>query len=95
VYLAAEQVGLRIGKDVFVVDFGNMPLCRQLSVPLSSIDQASKEVGYEAAKLLYLTAIGSIKCPMHRKVLSELHIRESSTGKTQHPAVHHLSQQKT
>lgn len=83
VYIAAEKLNLKIGKDVFIVGFGDLPLCQQLPVPLSSVGQENEQVGYEAAKLLYMNIIGSAKCPVHRKIQSELYIRQSSTGKVQ------------
>jgi DNA-binding LacI/PurR family transcriptional regulator len=78
VYQAADQAGLKIGEDVYVVSFGNLPMCLQFPVPLASIDQKNETVGYEAAKLLYLEMQGLWAKPMHRKVLGEFINRWSS-----------------
>jgi DNA-binding LacI/PurR family transcriptional regulator len=78
VYQAADQAGLKIGEDVYIVSFGNLPMCMQFPVPLASIEQKNEIVGYEAAKLLYLEMQGLWTKPMHRKVLGELINRPSS-----------------
>ena len=78
VYHAAEEMGLKIGTDVALVGFGDFPLCEQLSVPLSSVMQTNEDVGYEAAKLLHLELIGSIKKPLRCVLPAELCIRASS-----------------
>jgi DNA-binding LacI/PurR family transcriptional regulator len=80
VYQAAEEFGLQIGKDVFVVGFGDMPLCKNLSVPLSSVNQTDEQVGYEAAKLLHMSCAGTLPHPIHRILPCELQIRCSSMG---------------
>lgn len=81
VYLAAEELGMKIGEDIFIVGFGDYPLCQKLSVPLSSVYQANTQVGYEAAKLLYMMITRSVRKPVHRRISAELRIRESSAGK--------------
>lgn len=79
VYLAAEKLGLQIGKDVFVVGFGDYPLCEYLDVPLSSVYQSNEQVGYEAAKLLHMKLIGASKhCSIHKRIPGELCVRASS-----------------
>jgi LacI family transcriptional regulator len=78
VYLAAEKMGLTIGKDVFIVGFGNSPFCERLDITLSSVNQKNREIGYEAAKLLYMKIAGSLKRAIHRKIKPELIIRKSS-----------------
>ena len=78
--LEAAELGMRIGKNVCIVGFGDYPLCQNMPVPLSSVFQANELVGYETAKLLYAKLIGEIKQPVHRIVPAELRIRQSSTG---------------
>lgn len=80
VYVAAEKLGLQIGKDVFVVGFGDIPLAQTMPVPLSSVFQNSELVGYESAKLLYELITGDMEKPVHRILPVELRIRASSTG---------------
>ena len=84
VYLAAEEVGLEIGKDIFVVGFGNMRFCELLPVPLTSVYQSDKKVGYEAARLLYDQVRGKQPHPIHLVIPTELKIRASSTGDIEH-----------
>jgi len=79
IYLAAEKLGLQIGRDVFVVGFGDYPLCEYLKVPLSSVNQSHEQVGYDAAKLLHMKLIGVSKhCSIHKRIPGELCIRASS-----------------
>jgi DNA-binding LacI/PurR family transcriptional regulator len=80
VYLVAEEFKLQIGRDIFVVGFGDFPLCGRMPMPLSSVTQSSESVGYEAAKLLYRDIEGEVKYPIHRVLPVELRIRESSIG---------------
>ncbi len=80
VCLAAEEMGLEIGGNVFIVSFGDYPFCRGLKVPLTSINQKNEEVGYEAAKLLHQKISGSFDREMCRKINPQLVIRQSSVG---------------
>jgi DNA-binding LacI/PurR family transcriptional regulator len=82
VYIAAEKMGLRIGRDVFIVGSGNMPFDDRLPVPLSSVRTvpSTQELGYQAAKLLYEHLMGTAKHPARRLLPVELIARESSTG---------------
>lgn len=79
-YRAAEEMGLKIGTDVFVAGFGDDPVCRKLPVPLSSIAQNNEEVGYEAANTLFMEMAGLTKHPMIRLLPAKFHIHKSSTG---------------
>jgi GntR family transcriptional regulator, arabinose operon transcriptional repressor len=79
VYWAAEELELKIGTDVFVAGFGDLPLCTQLPVPLSSMKQHNEQVGYEAAKLLFLQMKGILTRPVHRRIPGEFCAR-ASTG---------------
>ncbi|AQQ70415.1 Degradation activator [Limihaloglobus sulfuriphilus] len=78
VYAAADAAGLRIGKDVFVVGFGDYPFCEQLPVALTSVKQFNKIVGHEAIKLLVQSALFGSSGYVYYKIPSELVIRESS-----------------
>ncbi|HBG25583.1 MAG: hypothetical protein A2Y10_04975 [Planctomycetes bacterium GWF2_41_51] len=80
IYVAAEELGLKIGKDVFVAGSGDAPRSETFSVPLSSIWQNSEQVGYEGAKILHELITGSLKKPIHRLVPAKLVIRESSVA---------------
>jgi DNA-binding LacI/PurR family transcriptional regulator len=78
VYKSAESRGLSIGSDVCVAGFGNLPFCEKLSVSLTSVQQCPVELGYEAAKMLYLQLSGQISRPVHKVLPANLIIRASS-----------------
>ncbi len=82
VYIAAEQLGLKIGKDVFVVGSNNMPFAERMPPPLSSVKTvpSTQDLGYQAAKLLYEHITGVIRHPVRRLLPVELVVRESSVG---------------
>jgi DNA-binding LacI/PurR family transcriptional regulator len=80
IYLAAEELGLKIGQNVFVVGSGDAPRSETFSVPLSNIWQNSEQVGYEGAKVLHELITGALKKPLHRLVPVKLVIRESSVA---------------
>ena len=80
VYTAAEVRGLKIGEDIFVSSFGDLPLCEKLTVPLTSVSQSNAKVGYEAANLLYYDFVAINCAPIHHVIPVNLHIRASSTG---------------
>jgi LacI family transcriptional regulator len=46
------EAGLRIPKDVAIVGCGNFHYSSKLHVPLSSVDQKSKEIGERTAKMI-------------------------------------------
>ncbi|MEN6385033.1 MAG: GntR family transcriptional regulator [Phycisphaerales bacterium] len=79
VYIVAEQKGMKIGKDVFVVGFGDNPYCENLNVPMTSIAQFDEKVGYEAAFLLY-QKIKYNQCAVNKIIPTKLMIRASSIG---------------
>ena len=81
IYWAADEMGLKVGKDVFVVGFGDVRFCELLDVPLTSVFQSDRKVGYEATRLLYDQIKGKQPHPMHLVLPVELKIRTSSTGK--------------
>ncbi|HBG27673.1 MAG: hypothetical protein A2Y10_10275 [Planctomycetes bacterium GWF2_41_51] len=80
IYTVAESLGLKIGIDLYIASFGNMPLCEQLTVPLTSVMQSNELIGYEAANLLFMSLLGEIKKPVRRVLPAEVIIRASSTG---------------
>ncbi len=83
VYIAAEELGLQIGKDVFVVGYNDMPFASSFTPPLSTIRQlpSIEQIGYEAAKLLYEHMLGTVQRPVRRLLPVELIVRQSSTGR--------------
>ena len=81
VYKAAEEAGLEVGKDVFVVGYHNRPLCKRLKPALSSVSWPAEELGYEGAKLLYEHMTGKLKDPVHKVLPVELKVRSSSSSR--------------
>jgi LacI family transcriptional regulator len=83
IYIAAEKIGLEIGKDVFIVGSNNMPFAERMPVPLSSVKTVPsiQDLGYQAAKLLYEHLTGSVNHPVRRLLPVELVIRQSSVGR--------------
>lgn len=79
-YKAAAELGMKIGKDLFIAGYGDSHECHTLSVPLTSIAQRWQEVGYEAANVLVSELAGLSKYPMSRLLPAKLRIRKSSTG---------------
>jgi DNA-binding LacI/PurR family transcriptional regulator len=80
VYLASKEKELAVGREVFVVGFGDAPFCTKLTPPLSSVPISAEALGFEAAKLLYRELAGEVTRPICRIVPLELRIRESSRG---------------
>lgn len=80
VYKAAEDLGLEVGKQVYVAGFGDSPACWQLPVPLTSVAQRWPDLGYEAANLLFMEMTGAMQHPMYCLLPAKLRIRQSSTG---------------
>jgi LacI family transcriptional regulator len=78
VYKAADDLGLEIGKDVFVASISNLPFAERLPVPLTSVDQNLEKVGYEAAKVLYEKLTGTLPKSVHRVLPVSLIVRKSS-----------------
>ena len=78
IYRAAEELKLRIGRDVMVFGFDDLPLASCLECPLSSVRQPRREIGYEAAKLLHERILGKISRPVIKCLPVELIERASS-----------------
>jgi LacI family transcriptional regulator len=67
---AILEQGLEIPKDVAVVGAGNVHYSDLLSVPLSTVDQSTRQIGTRAAELL-LEQIGAKRPIRPRKILIE------------------------
>lgn len=76
-YLAAEERGLVIGRDLMVLCFDDLPFVRRLNPPLSAIHVDSELLGYRAAKLLHQSVLQRFPEPVHIKVPSEFIERNS------------------
>ena len=75
---AAKQ-GLRIPEDIAIIGCGNLHYDDSLRVPLSSVDQHSRQIGTEAARLV-LEALKSKVVPKPEAILlpPELIVRAST-----------------
>jgi LacI family transcriptional regulator len=72
------QAGLRIPRDMAIVGCGNFHYSSQLQVPLSSVDQKSKEIGERTAKMI-ATLLDKTSARTRSIILEpELIVRDSS-----------------
>ena len=80
IYDIANEVGLTIGKELFVVGFDDRPFCKRLDPPLSSVYQPQEKLGYVACKLVYeqILTPSEAQSPVHRVLPVKLRIRGSS-----------------
>jgi LacI family transcriptional regulator len=76
---AVLESGMRVPEDVSVVGAGNVHYSDMLSVPLTTVDQGTKEIGTRAAELL-LEQIGAKQAPRPKRILitPNLVIRQST-----------------
>lgn len=77
-YKAAEQRGLRVGTDLNVVGFDDIPLAKFLKPALTTTRQPRQQIGYDAAKLLHQLVCRNITPPVHIHLPVELVVRESA-----------------
>ena len=83
---AILEAGLNVPNDIAVVGAGNVHYSDLLAVPLSTVDQGTREIGTRAAELL-LEQIGSKRAIRPKKVLIDprLVIRQSTQRNSHHP----------
>ena len=76
---AILEMGLSVPHDIAVVGAGNVHYSDVLAVPLTTVDQGTREIGSRAAELL-LEQIGVKRMPRPRKILiaPKLVIRQST-----------------
>jgi LacI family transcriptional regulator len=77
---ATLAAGRRVPQDVAIIGCGDLPLGRTLHVPLSTVDQNTKELGEKSAKaVLALLRKGDKAAPVRRQMLKpRLIVRQSS-----------------
>jgi DNA-binding LacI/PurR family transcriptional regulator len=80
VYTAADEVGLKIGENVYIAGFSDFPFAAHLPVPLTSVRQPNEMIGYEAARVLCSEIVEEVKQPIHRILPVDLIVRASSGG---------------
>lgn len=91
VYIACEELGWRIGIDVKIIGFDDLPWTYRIRPRLSSLRQPSAEIGYECFKLLNRTINGELKEPVTVRIPVTLIEKESSTDEYPHPDDHRYS----
>jgi len=75
---AVRDAGLRVGDDVAIVGYNDVPLAAQLPVALTSVRSPMRRMGYEAARTL-LRLIDGAPCSSQR-LEPELQVRASTLG---------------
>jgi GntR family transcriptional regulator, arabinose operon transcriptional repressor len=78
IYEAASRLDLKIGNDIKIIGFDDLPMARCMNPALSSVLQPRMRIGYEAAGLLHKVLSGRIKKPMNVSLPVELIERKSS-----------------
>jgi len=76
--VSAIDAGLRIPKDLAIVGCGNFHYSSKLRVPLSSVDQKSKEIGERTAKMIFSLIEKPSSRPRTVVLEPELIVRASS-----------------
>jgi LacI family transcriptional regulator len=74
----AIEAGLRIPQDIAILGCGNFHYSSKLRVPLSSIDQRSREIGERTAKMIIRLLEKPSTRPRNSILEPELIVRESS-----------------
>jgi len=78
IYDAAETLGLKIGEDIRVIGFDDLPMAQCLNPPMSTVRQPRMRIGYEAASLLHKVISGKVGKAMNITLPVELIERKSS-----------------
>ncbi len=76
--LALREAGLRVGADVSVVGFDDVPLARAFDPPLTTVRQPIFEIGKEAARLLIRQIEQPDAPPLQTVFPTELIVRRST-----------------
>jgi LacI family transcriptional regulator len=79
-----KEHGIKIPEEFCVFGFGNEPFTKFMELSISTVDQSPLEMGKMAAKVLLeqITNSGNLKIEKKVVLMPELHIRQSSTKKT-------------
>lgn len=78
--MVCEHMGMMVPEQVAVIGIDNEELTRYLSrISLSSVEQGTKSMGYEAAKMMHQLLVGNVTYPQ-RVIVSPVtvHAREST-----------------
>jgi LacI family transcriptional regulator len=79
-----KEHGIKIPEEFCVFGFGNEPFTKFMELSISTVDQSPLEMGKMAAKVFLeqITNSGNLKIEKKVVLMPELHIRQSSTKKT-------------
>ena len=80
-YLAAQERGVEIGRDLMVAGFGDLPFAVRMTPPLTTVRSDSVRIGYQAAQVLYQHVIGEVTTPVNLKIPVEFMVRASTLGR--------------
>lgn len=77
---ALAELGLRVPQDVSVIGFDDIPLCRYLPVPLTTVKMPTHRMGELAAQLLVRHIESKTTIPPQRVYLDATLVERASTG---------------
>jgi len=77
-YEAAAKAGLKIGTDLAVASFDDLPMAKLMKPALTTVHQPRTQIGYESARLLHHLISGKEKPPQHIHLPVELIVRDSA-----------------
>jgi len=77
VYEAATELGLKVGRDLAVTGFDDLPFAARMNPPLTTVRTDCVQLGYQSAWLLDQLIRRRFKCAQRLLVPSELIIRSS------------------
>ena len=75
---AAKKLGLRVPEDVSVIGFDNVETAVMCEPQLTTVDQPSREIGYQSCELLIDRITNRDSVPRHIKLDTELIVRQST-----------------
>lgn len=76
---ALKEAGIRVGKDVSVIGFDDIPYAKFFDPPLTTVYQPICEMGEEAGRILVARLEGQLQQrPFHKTFRTQLVIREST-----------------
>ena len=76
-YLAAHEAGLKVGQDLAVIGFGDLPFAKRLDPPLATVRVDSRSLGYQAARLLHRSVADRLGTSVRLKIPAEFIERKS------------------
>ncbi len=77
---AIQEAGLRVGVDVAVTGFDDLPMTQFLSPPLTTVHLPVAEIGRQVTEILVGILEGKITKLRHELITPQLVVRHSSTG---------------